>query len=346
MFTLYSRLKRARQLFAREVRRAALVTASPASLLAIEREPPAAPAGARRRVRARLRALLANPRWLSRACWGSRWSCSSGSWSGRPGREPGRGAISAGIPGTSGGRARTRVGRPLALRRTAGSAAARDDSAGENHCVLRRLDPGQAWRAWRPLWLARPGRTGMAGLSPRRAIDRLTDEITIAAWVTLGAARSNYRALVARQKDVGRDDEFMFGFANGDLMFSSHSWRGKLTRPLPALLSSWFHVGVTRRSDGTTILFVDGVELGERSPRDAAWDPRATPCRSAGALNGARPQPHSRAIRRGDSTTCSSTTGRSPRRRWRRSPPRGDRLRSLDSPTAEEMIAKGHLLLR
>jgi hypothetical protein len=27
-------------------------------------------------------------------------------------------------------------------------------------------------------------------------------------------------------------------------------------------LSRWFHVGVTRRRDGTTILFVDGREVG------------------------------------------------------------------------------------
>jgi prepilin-type processing-associated H-X9-DG protein len=78
----------------------------------------------------------------------------------------------------------------------------------------------------------------------------------------------------------------MFGFANGRLMFSSHSWRGQLMFDLPPALPRWFHVGVTRHPDGTTILFVDGVELGRGMTRRGRLGRGANPLIIGAATNG------------------------------------------------------------
>jgi hypothetical protein len=119
-----------------------------------------------------------------------------------------------------------------------------------------------------------------------QALERIEDEMTIAAWVSRGTAFSNYRALVARQKDAGRQDELMFGFANGQLMFSSHSWLGKLIVELPPNLPRWFHVGVTRHADGTAILYVEGRELGRMMTRSGRLGRGDNPLLIGAAING------------------------------------------------------------
>ena len=133
------------------------------------------------------------------------------------------------------------------------------------------------------------------------ALTELSQEITVAAWVTRGTVIQNYRALVTRQLDVGRQDEFMFGFANGQLLFASHVWKGRLMRPLPPGLERWFHVAVTRRQDGLVVLFVNGTEIGRGQTRPGrlpgagnpliigaavnGWDPTRTEARFDGAID-------------------------------------------------------------
>jgi hypothetical protein len=91
--------------------------------------------------------------------------------------------------------------------------------------------------------------------------------------------------VVARQKDQGRLDEFMFGFARDKLLFTSHVWRGQLAVPLPADLPTWFHVAVTRHRDGTTVLFVGGKEMARRHTSNGILDGDANPIVIGGAFN-------------------------------------------------------------
>jgi RNA polymerase sigma-70 factor (ECF subfamily) len=323
LFTLYSRLKRAKVSFAKEVRRAAVKAplalaarqASPASLLASESQPLSTPAGARRRALARLRALLATP--AAGPGWAEPDPGPAHGGSGVAGTLTTRSGLALALlvlvvflvrPSSRAGDAGSRALRSQpALEHRAtpldrglvgywrfddrpGSASARDSSTGANHCVLRRLDPDRVWQNGE--FSGALSLTGRGWLECPQvdAIDTITDEITIAAWVTRGTDLRNYRALVARQKDAGREDEFMFGFANGDLMFASHRWRGKLTRPLPPQPSRrWFHVGATRHGDGTTILYVNGVELGREITSGGSLGSPRSPLLIGGALNGPDP---------------------------------------------------------
>jgi prepilin-type processing-associated H-X9-DG protein len=114
--------------------------------------------------------------------------------------------------------------------------------------------------------------------------------------VTRGHVLRNYHAVVARQKDAGRLDEFMFGFSNGELLFSSHVWRGKVTQPLPETAGPWLHVAASRHRDGTTVLFADGREIGRGHTGPGLLDPGGNPL----ILGGARNDPTSRTQARFD----------------------------------------------
>src|SRR6185436_3654089 len=180
LFTLYSRLKSARLTFAKEVRRRQLVLHRPANpqvVLDEERVPSPAPAPVRRRLLARLRAFT--PPADFAPVPPRRWPL----------------AVAAGVliaAALSGAALPVRSGPAPGLvghwtfDDGPGSALARDSSGRGNDCFLRRLDPQQAWR---PGALA--DGLGFAGNGwlecPRSsALDGLTSELTIAAWVTRG----------------------------------------------------------------------------------------------------------------------------------------------------------------
>ena len=88
----------------------------------------------------------------------------------------------------------------------------------------------------------------------------------------------------------------MFGFADGELMFSSHVWRGKVTQPLPETAGPWLHVAASRHGDGTTVLFADGREIGRGHTGPGLLDPGGNPL----ILGGARNDPTSRTQARFD----------------------------------------------
>jgi RNA polymerase sigma-70 factor, ECF subfamily len=166
---------------------------------------------------------------------------------------------------------------------------AADQAEGGNHCSLRNLDPVTAWGAGvlggalaftGKGWLECPVTGALAGLD---------QQMTIGLWVTRGHNLKNYRSLVSRQLDWGRQDEFMFGFANGELVFASHAWRGRVVNRLPAGLGRWFHVAVTRDRDGTTILYADGVEIGRGSSEPAPLPRGGNPLIIGAAVNGEDP---------------------------------------------------------
>jgi RNA polymerase sigma-70 factor (ECF subfamily) len=167
---------------------------------------------------------------------------------------------------------------------------ASDRSAAGNHCSLHNLDPQGAWGAG--VFGAALALTGRGWLEcpvtgPLAGIDQ---QMTIGLWVARGGNLQHYKSLVSRQLDWGRLDEFMFGFADGELVFASHAWRGRVVRPLPAGVGRWIHVAVTRDSDGTTILYVDGKQIGRGFTQPAPLPPGGNPLIIGAAVNGEDPQ--------------------------------------------------------
>jgi RNA polymerase sigma-70 factor, ECF subfamily len=142
-----------------------------------------------------------------------------------------------------------------------GSGLARDLSGGGSDCVLRRLDRDAAWAEGAVSGaLALDGR-GWLECPHTDQIDRLGTELTLAAWVKRGPRQPRYRVVVARQMARTRLDDFFLGFTNGDLVFASHLLGARLEHPLPADAEAWFHIAATRRDDGLTRLYLDGVEV-------------------------------------------------------------------------------------
>jgi RNA polymerase sigma-70 factor (ECF subfamily) len=310
LFTLYSRLTRGRRAFARAIRRVEATpllrrSGTPAALLAASQGERPAPSGARKRGLARLRS------WLSSgAPVPLEGTALERPVRGAPRRGPGLGwglvvfAVGIALLGVllasssrSSGRgpeqpAATSSG-PVGLWRfdeAGGSTIARDGSGAGSDCVLHKLDPQVAWRPGvRGQSLALTGR-GWLSCPATSALGAIDRELTIAAWVTDGEVLANYHALVSRQLGSGRQDAFMFGFANGELLFVSHVWAGRVTRPLPRGRGPWFHVAVTRRADGLAILYVDGREIGRESTRPASLPKDDNPLIIGAAINDPDPQ--------------------------------------------------------
>jgi RNA polymerase sigma-70 factor (ECF subfamily) len=168
---------------------------------------------------------------------------------------------------------------------------ARDRSSHGAACLLRRLDATRDWvegslggainltgRGWLECSLPRaPG--AQAGAS---------GELTVAAWIKRARARKGLRALVTRQAAGAARDDFFFGFADDDLVLSSDVWEGQVRRPFPQALGRWFHVAATRRADGTTKLFINGVEVGRGRARMTYVAPPADALVVGGAVRGAQ----------------------------------------------------------
>jgi RNA polymerase sigma-70 factor (ECF subfamily) len=302
LFTAYSRLRSARQAFAKSVRRLHTLAAATAGmerlpppnvLLQSERVPPPAPSQVRRRAVSRVRALTPTPLVLPATP-----APRGGSWRLVP-MGVGVGVVAAvGLlalvthkPVSHGkGHATATVQVPetkLASRAPAekaganpatavglrqgllgywrlddgfGSPVARDSSGNGNDCQLRNLDPQADWTDG-PL-------TGALNLNGRgwlecthyESLARLSNEVTVAAWVKKPTATHGMHTLISRQKGNDHDDAFLLGFGNDKLLFASSPWGMLLKYPFP-VGDRWVHVAGTRAADGTARLFINGEEV-------------------------------------------------------------------------------------
>jgi hypothetical protein len=149
-----------------------------------------------------------------------------------------------------------------------GTATTRDLSGQGVDCVLRRIDStdwtqGQLGRAIRLAgggWVECPAGPGLR---------RITDQITIAAWVLQAKRQRNLRTIVSRQHGQGRDDDFYLGLVQDRVIFSSRVW-GRLEVPVQHEVGRWFHLAAVGQADGTVRLYRDGREIGRgQSPRQA-----------------------------------------------------------------------------
>jgi RNA polymerase sigma-70 factor (ECF subfamily) len=305
LFTAHTRLRAARQAFAKALRRLQTVTAARSMLgpeLLRDRPLPGAPAEARRRSLSRARALMAGP------------LPPQGGFDRRPIPSAPRPVTAAlGVAAAAVAGLLVMVLRPpppsTATRRQAashqaasavaprpqvtalgkgligywrfddgpGSTIARDSSGKGNDCRLRSLHPSTDWTDG-PLggaisfdgngWLECPH------VQPLAALDR---EMTIAVWIKRTGSRGHVRAMVTRQAGTGMLDHFHFGFRDDELVMRSRVPGLATYAPFGAPRGSWIHVAATHAPDGTARLYIDGVEahraVSDRQPLGGGVNP-------------------------------------------------------------------------
>ena len=172
-----------------------------------------------------------------------------------------------------------------------GTATTRDVSGLGVDCVLRRIDStdwsqGQLGRAIQLTgggWVECPSGPGLR---------RITDQITIAAWVLHAQKQPHLRTIVSRQHGTGNADDFYLGLIENRVIFSSRVW-GRLEVPVKHEVGRWFHVAAVGQADGTIRLYRDGREIGrglsERQALSLASTPEDNPVLVGAANN--RPDP-------------------------------------------------------
>jgi RNA polymerase sigma factor (sigma-70 family) len=298
LFTAYSRLRSARQAFAKSVRRLhtlAMATAgldrlpSPHMLLRTERVPPPAPPPTRRRAVSRARALALAPlppqqpasgpppahltkalplTLAGAAIAGLALLAVSGpsllrapeSRRGGPGRLAG--VMPARHPATP------QLAAALAqdvvaywrFDEAADSAVARDHSRAGNDCELHEVKPTGAWTEGVSGQAVRLDAHGWLTCPRAQSWAGLSTDLTIAGWAKRSAGHQGLRALVSRQQGHDNKDYFLFGFSGDLLVFASNAWDVRVKHPVPTY-DRWTHVAITRAADGTAVLYVDGAEV-------------------------------------------------------------------------------------
>jgi len=301
LFTAYSRLRSARQAFAKSVRRLHTLASATAGmerlpppnvLMQSERVPPPAPSQVRRRAISRIRALTPPPMPVMPAAprGGNLRLVPMGVGVGVV-AAVGLMALVAHKPAApSKGRAPTVVRvpesklasrapvekpganpvTPVGLRHGLlgywrlddgfGSPVARDSSGNRNDCQLRNLDPQADWTDG-PL-------SGALNLTGRGWLEcarydswaRMSNQMTVAAWVKKTSPSRDLHTLISRQKGNDNKDYFLMGFGRGNLVFSSNVWGLRVMHPFP-FGDRWVHVAATRAADGTARLFINGEEV-------------------------------------------------------------------------------------
>lgn len=154
-----------------------------------------------------------------------------------------------------------------------GAGNAARDRAGNNHGRLEHPEPA---RAWRPGFLggavAFDANDGWAiEVAPTSAINRITSQLTVAAWVRPAAFDDDeLLSVISRQLGDGNSDQYDLALLRGRLlcyMFDeqrqAHNFAGS-TRTVPT--GTWTHVAATY--DGTTLrLYVNGALDGSATFR-------------------------------------------------------------------------------
>jgi RNA polymerase sigma-70 factor (ECF subfamily) len=261
VFTGYSRLRLARRSFARQVKQLrarrldGAAGADAVNLLAAERVPPPVAPTTRRRTMSRVRALLAAPPTPAPLppAPGYGW--------------PVIGAAAAALLATIWAASYMARPRPASVvaegllgdwRFDEPGAVVRDLSGQGNDCVaapagtVPARTPGVRGKA-----LLLDGHTWLECARPE-SLAGLGRELTIALWVRPTTLRG-WQALVARQLGTGKDDYFLLGVRDGELISKGDLWKSAIRRTVPRNAGEWFHVAVVQGSDSRRVLYVDGV---------------------------------------------------------------------------------------
>jgi hypothetical protein len=162
----------------------------------------------------------------------------------------------------------------------AGSPSARDWSGWGNDGTLVGLDPSTAWVAGGPEGRAlSPQAKGYVNVAPSTSIDSITDQVTVAAWIYLDTAVTDYATTISRQIGAGYEQHYHLSVNSPQdaALFITTSTAGKIfiSSPMTVPLQTWVHLAGTY--DGTTArLYVNGVEVNsaaESGPFAAETNP-------------------------------------------------------------------------
>jgi hypothetical protein len=147
----------------------------------------------------------------------------------------------------------------------AGSPTARDWSGWGNDGTLVGLDPSAAWVAGGPEGRAlSPQAKGYVNVAPSTSIDSITDQVTVAAWIYLDSALTDYATAISRQIGAGYEQHYHVS-VNSQMdaaLFITTSTAGKvfISSPMTVPLQTWVHIAGTY--DGAMArLYVNGVEV-------------------------------------------------------------------------------------
>jgi RNA polymerase sigma-70 factor (ECF subfamily) len=291
LFTAYTRLRAARQSFARAVRR--LELAGPRAtrpdekaLLALERER-VVPAEVRRRTVERLRALLPTlPAPMPAAPFPS-WALPGAAVAacgllavvavarGGHGVELTRAAHSALLPAAAEpAPAPARIVQPAASRELGqglvgywrfedrpGSRVARDLSGAGNDCLLHRFDLGRSSVKGVAGQALRFDGLGHLACGTPQTVEAIGQAMTVAGWIKLDQRDPDLRAVLAWQRGRGSARfGLFFGMTGSKLLLGSDVW-GRIEAPLDRTIGRWVHVAATHGEDGMKRLYIDGVEV-------------------------------------------------------------------------------------
>jgi RNA polymerase sigma-70 factor (ECF subfamily) len=302
--TLYSRLKKARENFARQVRRLqrqALARKVPdiEALLAAERTPRPEPPERRQRALGRVRALIASPRPpVSPRPRRSPWplvvglllvAVALGLILGLARRPTRRIAGLAARPALRGqiapGLSRALIGY---WRFDEGAGTIAHDGAGNGtDCILQQPDAHTGWTVG-PLGSARTfGGLGWLACDHPRFANATSTDLTVALWVKRTERQPGYHALVTRQTGDSNLDHFFVGMRGDLILLVSHVWGGKLFHPAPPV-GRWFHLAMVH-GHGEVVLFVDGIPVARRPSTEAVPAEGDTAITVGGGVNGPDP---------------------------------------------------------
>ena len=144
---------------------------------------------------------------------------------------------------------------------------ARDSSGHAQDCVVQGGAREAAW-----IDGARGGalsfeRSGHLECPQPEARTTAAAEVTLVVWMKPKQLTSGHRALAVRETDGALGDYFFLGLKGMELVVTSRAWRANLAYTLPATAGAWVQAAFTHSKDGTTRLYVDGIEVGQSTAR-------------------------------------------------------------------------------
>jgi hypothetical protein len=156
------------------------------------------------------------------------------------------------------------------LNDPSGSTTVRDSSPWGNDGTLTGLDPSMAWVSGGPEGGAlAPQGKGYVNVPDSTSIDSITDQVTVAGWIYLDGALSNYATLISRQiasgGGFGQDYHLSLTMTQNPGLFITPTVGGQANQ-LDIVASevvpqqTWTHLAGTY--DGTTArLYLNGVQV-------------------------------------------------------------------------------------
>jgi large repetitive protein len=156
------------------------------------------------------------------------------------------------------------------LNDPSGSMKARDSSPWGNDGMLDGLDPSMAWVAGGPeAGALAPQGKGYVSVPDSTSIDSITDQVTIAGWIYLNGALTNYATILSRQIGNGFGQHYHLSLTmtqNPGLFITTTAAPGQtdIVASVVVPQQTWVHLAGTY--DGTNSrLYLNGAEVNSEA---------------------------------------------------------------------------------